>query len=84
MNESRIGSNPFLRAAEELRTTGRVERKVIESPSGAERPVTRRGPRALLNYIPNDSELSRMIDGALSALSKGLRWDRGSILNVLV
>ncbi len=84
MNESRIGSNPFLRAADTIRTTGRVERaEIVEVPT-VSRPQTRRGPRAILNYLPSDSELFQMIDGALNALSKGLRWDRGAILNVLV
>lgn len=82
MNDNRIGSNPFMRAADSLVKTGRIDRPaVLEAP---ERPVTRRGPRALLNYVPGDSELARMIDGALTALSKGLRWDRGAIVNLLV
>lgn len=82
MNDSRIGSNPFLRAADSLNKTGRIERTAIVEES--EKPVIRRGPRALLNYLPSDSELGRMIDNALTALSKGLRWDRGAILNLLV
>lgn len=84
MNDSRIGSNPFLRAAEDIRATGKVERRTIESARAAEKTPARRGPRALLNYLPDDSELARMIDGALTALSKGLRWDRGAIVNLLV
>lgn len=82
MNNTRIGSNPFLRAADSLSKTGRIERAAIVEES--ERPIVRRGPRALLNYLPNDSELVRMIDNALTALSKGIRWDRGAILNLLV
>ncbi len=83
MNDTRIGSgNPFLRAAEDIRVTGRIERPAVTAP--VERPVNRRGPKALLNYLPDDGELQRMVDGALTALSRGLRWDRGSILNLLV
>lgn len=84
MNDSRIGSNPFMKAADSIRTTGRVERAEIVGTEVATRPATRRGPKALLNYLPDDSELARMVDAALSALSRGLRWDRGAILNVLV
>jgi hypothetical protein len=81
MNEPKIQStNPFLRVAE----TGKVERRAAVASVPASKPITRRGPRALLNYLPSDSELAKMIDGALTALSRGLRWDRGAILNLLV
>lgn len=70
-------NNPFLRAADELRLTGRIERK-------AEITTSKRVGRAILNYFPEDSELFTLIDKALNALSRGVYWDRGSILNVLV
>lgn len=40
--------------------------------------------RARLNIIPTPDELSRMINNALEALSKGVYWDRGSIVNILL
>ena len=40
--------------------------------------------RARLNFLPNDSMLSDMIDQALMALSRGVRWARGSIINLVV
>ncbi len=50
-----------------------------------ETETTRRAsPRARLNFIPDDSLLSEMVDRALYALSKGARWARGAILNILV
>lgn len=70
-------NNPFLRAAEELRLTGRIERKT-------EITTSKRVGRAILNYFPEEAELSALIDRALTALSRGVYWDRGSILNVLV
>lgn len=70
-------SNPFLRAADELRLTGKIERK-------KEITISKRISRAVLNYIPEDSELLPQIERALQALSRGIYWDRGSILNVLV
>lgn len=40
--------------------------------------------RARLNVIPQPDELSRLIDKALNALSRGVYWDRGSIVNILL
>jgi hypothetical protein len=77
MADIKPSTNPFIRAADELRATGKIERKTEVSTS-------RRVARALLNYFPEDSELLPMIDRALQALSRGIYWDRGSILNVLV
>ena len=71
--------NPFLRAADQLRTTGKLDRKDIivdVAPS--------RSPRARLNFIPDDSMLGDMISRALAALSQGRIFDRGAILNLLV
>jgi len=36
------------------------------------------------NFIPEPESLATMIRGAVSALRKGLHWDRGTILNILV
>lgn len=40
--------------------------------------------RARLNRIPSPDELSHLIDKALNALSRGVFWDRGSIINILL
>ena len=40
--------------------------------------------RARLNLIPNAEELARRIHDALNALSKGVYWDRGSIVNIVL
>lgn len=72
--------NPFLRAAEQLRTTGTIDRK-----SAVElEPLPSKSTRARLNFIPDGDMLYAMIDRALSALSKGRIFDRGAILNLLV
>lgn len=40
--------------------------------------------RAQYNYIPSPDVLKNMIDRALEALSKGIYWDRGSIINIVL
>lgn len=40
--------------------------------------------RAQRNYIPSPDVLKNMIDRALEALSKGVYWDRGSIINLVL
>ena len=40
--------------------------------------------RARLNVIPDSASLQGLIENALTALSRGVRWARGSILNLLV
>lgn len=71
--------NPFLRAADQLREKGSIDRKAVIADAP---PV--RSTRARLNFIPDMDMLSEMVDRALSALSKGRIFDRGSILNLLV
>lgn len=39
--------------------------------------------RARLNKVPGPEELSHLINQALTALGRGVYWDRGSILNIL-
>lgn len=39
--------------------------------------------RAHVNYIPSPESLSTMVRSAVSALKRGVRWDRGTILNIL-
>ncbi len=40
--------------------------------------------RARENVIPGSDELARLIDRALNALSQGVYWDRGSIVNIVL
>jgi len=40
--------------------------------------------RAHVNYIPSSESLQTLIRGAVEALRRGTRWDRGTILNLLV
>lgn len=73
--------NPFIRAADQLRATGSIDR-ASALPAAQELPV--RSTRARLNFIPDGDLLRQMIDRAVSALSKGRIFDRGAILNLLV
>jgi hypothetical protein len=40
--------------------------------------------RAALNVIPSAESLHTRINQALAALARGVRWARGSILNLIV
>lgn len=40
--------------------------------------------RAHINIIPSPESLATMIRSAVNALRSGARWDRGTILNLLV
>ncbi|MBN8543246.1 MAG: hypothetical protein J0M34_03175 [Alphaproteobacteria bacterium] len=74
MTQIRSG-NPFLRAAE----TG-----VIKRPETKQEMRATSALRAVVNYFPSDSELGEMINNALTALRRGIYWDRGSIVNLQV
>jgi hypothetical protein len=76
-NEIRSRGNPFIAAAERVRK-GDAPGTAIQVSR------TRNMPRAALNLIPGHDELSTAIDRALQAVSRGVRWARGSILNLLV
>ncbi len=40
--------------------------------------------RAHVNFIPAPESLATLIESAIAALRKGVYWDRGTILNLLV
>lgn len=40
--------------------------------------------RARLNNVPDSEELARRINDALDALARGVYWDRGSIVNIVL
>lgn len=46
--------------------------------------AARRGRRALLNYLPDYDTLNSLIAQAREALAKGIFWDRGSIINIIL
>lgn len=69
----------FERAAAQVR----AQRK----PDAVSKPEEKRTSaqiRASLNHIPDTDTLHSMIDKALAALSRGVRWARGSIVNLIV
>jgi hypothetical protein len=71
--------NPFIRAAEQLRSTGAIDRAAI-----TQQAPPARASRARLNFIPDGDTLSALIARGLDALRQGRIWDRGSILNLVV
>jgi hypothetical protein len=44
----------------------------------------RRGRRAILNLLPDYDTLNSLIAQAREALTKGIFWDRGSIINIIL
>lgn len=81
-NEIIPPNSPFTRAVERARAARRVERP--DEADRTEETFSRSSPRARLNFIPDDSMLGAMIDRALGAISRGVVWTRGAILNLLV
>ncbi len=86
MSQELITNRPSV--ADRVRQKRAAERK--EQVEGAE-PITINAVtstttqhRARLNFMPDDSALANLVGQALSALSKGIRWARGSIVNLIV
>lgn len=77
-NDLITANNPFLRAAGQLRSSGKIERQAIAAST------IPRASRARLNFIPDADTLSAMIDRARHAFAQGRIWDRGAILNLVV
>lgn len=44
----------------------------------------RRSPRARLNTIPSRDELALLVDKAKQAFQRGMIWDRGAIINLVL
>jgi len=85
MANDSISSNNLLRAAERVRAKREAERTGGVAEAAALLPVkTITQHRARLNVIPDSESLQGLIENALTALSRGVRWARGSILNLLV
>ena len=70
-------SNPFARAIARAQAQRGVSATTEVMP-----PL--KSPRARLNVFPDDAALASLIDRALSALSRGVVWARGAIVNVVV
>ena len=77
--------------ANEIKTNPLIEKAIAVRKAAAkealppiEKVQNRNTPKAALNYIPDSDSLTGLIDKALTALSRGVRWARGSILNLLV
>lgn len=81
-----LHTNSVFRAAERIRAKREAERTQAATPEATLlTPVTTTTQvRARLNFIPDDSMLGGMIQQALTALSRGVRWARGSIINLVV
>jgi hypothetical protein len=64
----------------------------VPTPAAASRsPATttreqdyRRGRRAILNLIPDNDTLMDLIRQARNALERGIFWDRGSIIDLIL
>ena len=67
----------------------------INTPGTGKNPVSRERPSASgkkpltpkrvdENFIPEPESLATMIRNAISALKDGAKWDRGTILNLVV
>lgn len=85
MADELIKGNSLARAAERVRAKRAAERTggIVELPP-LEPVKTSSAVRAPLNHIPDNESLATRIANALTALSRGIRWARGSILNLLV
>lgn len=85
MADDLISGNSLLRAAATVRAQREAERAAAIKGAAATSPVrTTSQVRAALNVIPDDESLTAMIGRALTALSRGIRWARGSIVNLIV
>ena len=79
-------NNSLARAAERVRAAREAEKAgaVAQATPLVEPQKTSAKVRARLNHVPDDETLGGMIGNALAALARGVRWARGSILNLLV
>lgn len=41
-------------------------------------------PRPVRNFIPTQDVIDSLVQRALAALAKGIYWDRGSIINIVL
>jgi len=81
-NEIIPPNSPFTRAVERAKAAKRAS--PADRLDEAEETRPRSSPRAKLNFFPDNSILGEMVDRALAALSRGVTWTRGAIVNLLV
>ena len=85
MADDLIKPNSLMRAAERVRVQREAERTgKVQEATPLQAPRHSSAVRARLNFIPDEETLGGLIGNALAALSRGVRWARGSILNLLV
>lgn len=72
INSNRIGSR-------NIGKTG--DRKRLPAPNDSQNVTP---TRAHVNFIPSPESLATMVRSAIDALRRGIFWDRGTILNLLV
>ena len=85
MADDLISGNSVLRAAARVRAERAKAAQSVAEPITLNAPTkTSSQVRARLNFIPDNATLHGLIDQALSALSRGVRWARGSIINLIV
>ena len=72
------GNSAFERAAARVQAARKNEKPAAKTETVSGRV------RARLNFIPDEDTLHELVDQALSAISRGVRWARGSILNIIV
>lgn len=85
MADDLISNNSLARAAQRVRAKREAERSAtVEDATPLIPTRTTTQVRARLNVFPDSDALNAMIGNALAALSRGVRWARGSIINLLV
>lgn len=62
-------------------TQGAPKRRARSREEAHREPAT---PRASVNFIPAPESLDTLIRSAVEALRRGIYWDRGSMLNLVV
>lgn len=85
-NPLNSGNSSLERAAARVQAKREAERAKAPTeatPIGAPLTTTTQ-VRARLNVIPGESALADMVAKALTALARGVRWARGSIINLIV
>ena len=77
-------SNTFRVTTGQPTIANKPRQEKLDKTVGAGRRTARRSPRARVNFIPDMEQLKAMIDDALTALSRGVYWDRGSIIDIVL
>ena len=72
------GTSAFERAAARVQAARQAGKPLAKSE------IISGTVRARLNFIPDENTLHDLVDQALMAISRGVRWARGSILNIIV